>query len=233
MSFTPGPGTVRLTPSSPTGNPYVQWNTTWNNAGTTFTGIRFNVTDTASAAGSLLMDLRVGGASRLSVSKEGLSTASLGFLGNAGIWIGPSTALAGLEYYSGSIIFKSGSYYPFYLGNNFEVHLPANGLFGWTAVNNNPYGTSADLSLFRDAADTLAQRRGANAQTSRIYGTFTDVNNYRRLAIAMTNGGVASIAPQGLGTGASGNVLHISGLPTANPGPGILWNDGGTVKVGT
>lgn len=46
----------------------------WNSAGTTFTGIKFNVTDTASAAGSLLMDLQVGGSSRFSVRKDGLIT---------------------------------------------------------------------------------------------------------------------------------------------------------------
>jgi hypothetical protein len=49
----------------------------------------------------------------------------------------------------------------------------------------------------------------------------------------MSTAGVARIQPTGNGTGATGNVLHISGLPTSNPGPGILWNDAGTVKVGT
>lgn len=27
--------------------------------------------------------------------------------------------------------------------------------------------------------------------------------------------------------------LHISGLPTSNPGAGILWNNGGTIAIGT
>lgn len=44
---------------------------TWNNAGTTFTGIGLSVTDTASAAGSLLLDLQVGGASRVNINKNG------------------------------------------------------------------------------------------------------------------------------------------------------------------
>jgi hypothetical protein len=44
---------------------------TWNSGATTFTGLRFNVTDTASNAASLLMDLQVGGASRFSVRKNG------------------------------------------------------------------------------------------------------------------------------------------------------------------
>ena len=44
---------------------------TWNNAGTTFQGLFFKVTDTASAAGSLLMDLQVGAVSQINFSKAG------------------------------------------------------------------------------------------------------------------------------------------------------------------
>lgn len=53
---------------------------TWNAAGTTFAAIKMNVTDTASAAASLLLDLQVGGASKFSVRKDGLVTSSFGFL---------------------------------------------------------------------------------------------------------------------------------------------------------
>lgn len=91
-----------------------------------------------------------------------------------------------------------------------------------------------DVRFYRDAAQTLAQRNGTNAQTFRVYGTYTDASNYRRLTQTMSTGGVAQIKPEGAGTGASGNVLHISGLPTSNPGAGILWIDtDGIVKVGT
>jgi hypothetical protein len=44
---------------------------TWNDGATTFTAIKMNVTDTASNAASLLMDLQVGGASRFNVRKDG------------------------------------------------------------------------------------------------------------------------------------------------------------------
>ena len=44
---------------------------TWNAGGTTFTGIGLNVTDTASAAGSLLLDLQVSGTSQFHVTKGG------------------------------------------------------------------------------------------------------------------------------------------------------------------
>jgi len=43
----------------------------WNNATTTFTGLKLNVTDTASAADSNLLDLQVGGVSKFEVDKFG------------------------------------------------------------------------------------------------------------------------------------------------------------------
>lgn len=47
---------------------------TWNTTGTP-TGIKLNVTDTASNAASLLLDLQVGGSSKFSISKAGAVTA--------------------------------------------------------------------------------------------------------------------------------------------------------------
>lgn len=47
---------------------------TWNDAAVTFTGIKSNVTDTASNSASLLMDLRVGGNSKFTVGKGGAVT---------------------------------------------------------------------------------------------------------------------------------------------------------------
>lgn len=52
---------------------------TWNAGGTTFTAVKMNVTDTASAAGSLLMDLQRSGTSRFKAAKNGslsINTAS-------------------------------------------------------------------------------------------------------------------------------------------------------------
>lgn len=49
---------------------------TWNASGVTFTGIFANITSTASAAGSLVMDLQVGSSSVLNVGKTGVVTAA-------------------------------------------------------------------------------------------------------------------------------------------------------------
>ena len=62
---------------------------TWNAAGTTFSAIKMNVTDTASAAASLLLDLQVGSASQFRVSKGGRVTAQTLTLG-----LGGQTAVA-------------------------------------------------------------------------------------------------------------------------------------------
>jgi hypothetical protein len=79
------------------------WNftQTWNNAGVTFTGLKANITDTASNASSLLMDLQTntGGAptSRFSVSKAGLLT--VGSINGGGVFAsgtqGPTTWATG------------------------------------------------------------------------------------------------------------------------------------------
>lgn len=55
----------------------------WNTSGAP-TAILANITDTASAAGSLLVDLQTGGTSRASVRKDGLLTAASGTFTGAG-----------------------------------------------------------------------------------------------------------------------------------------------------
>jgi phage baseplate assembly protein gpV len=54
---------------------------TWNAGGVTFTAVKLNVTDTASAAASLLLDLQVGGVSKFSVRKDGtISVVAFGMI---------------------------------------------------------------------------------------------------------------------------------------------------------
>ena len=49
---------------------------TWNSAGTTFTAIKMNVTDTASAAGSRILDFQIGGVTKLHLDKSGTLVAA-------------------------------------------------------------------------------------------------------------------------------------------------------------
>jgi hypothetical protein len=150
---------------------------TWNAGGTTFTAIKMNVTDTASAAGSLLMDLQVGGVSRFSVRKDNLVTSA------------------------GSIFFASelqGGNTARIYGTTGEVRVRSAGAFQFSS-DTTGFG-SPDTILTRDAANTLAQRNGTNAQAFRVYGTFTDVSNYERAYIDFTASRLA-IGNSAAGTG--------------------------------
>ena len=195
-----------------TSDPVLDLSQSWNSSGVTFTGIKFNITDTASASGSLLMDLQVGGVSKFKVEKDG-------YVYTAGVTIS-TLPLVYDGVSSGNIWAKKG------------LHI---GGVGGGALSFSVSDVSATYrtTLQAEASNTLAQRNGVNAQVFRLYGTYTDASNYRRLTNTMSAAGVAEIKPEGAGTGATGNVLYISGLPTSNPGPGILWNNGGVVNVGT
>lgn len=65
---------------------------TWNDGAVTFTGLKLNVTDTASAAASLLADLQVGAASQWKVTKGGAWTSA----GAGTITAGGLTVTAGV-----------------------------------------------------------------------------------------------------------------------------------------
>ena len=157
---------------------------TWNASGTTFTAIKMNVTDTASAAGSLLMDLQVGGSSRFSVRKDGAtfipsgnnyntSTPNLSF-GTTG-WGMMATA------YGLSIRGANDGYLT--IAPNFTIS--STSFFGWSsAAGAESIINGADVRLFRDAANTLAQRNGVNAQAFNLYSTYTSATNFQRMSIS-------------------------------------------------
>ncbi|HVL65729.1 MAG TPA: hypothetical protein VM364_00575 [Vicinamibacterales bacterium] len=99
--------------------------------------------------------------------------------------------------------FRSGTSY-LYLGSGGATQLTlTSGSVQIASASNLSWGTpggSSDLTVVRDAADTLALRRGANAQTFRLYGTFTDASNYERLH-AGWDGDRFSVMVQQAGTG--------------------------------
>jgi len=112
-------------------------------------------------------------------------------------------------------------------------------------------GQVSDLIVQRDAANTLAQRNGTNAQESRLYATYTSSTVYERLSSKYDSGSGAFVI--GTEKGASGGSARPLGfavdgttkltitaagyiipvLPTSAAGlpTGALWNDSGTVKV--
>lgn len=77
LTFTEVVGSSALTLTGATqvaNHPVLVATQTWNNAAITFTGCLLNVTPTASAAASLLLDLQLGGVSQFNVGKAGVTT---------------------------------------------------------------------------------------------------------------------------------------------------------------
>lgn len=60
------------------------------------------------------------------------------------------------------------------------VCVAAGGSIGFTSSNLGPTSSTGDTLLFRDAAATLAQRNGTNAQLSRVYNTYTSATSFER-----------------------------------------------------
>jgi hypothetical protein len=181
-------------------SPIINAAQTWNAAAVTFTSLRLNVTDTASATGSLLMDLQVGGVSRATISKAGGLAVSPGTFQNGGFSFIGSTS---------NIFSRSTGLFSFAQANTLAVEMNYPNLIlssdyglAWasTAGATGASGTR-DLFILRDAANTLAQRNATNAQTFRWYRTFTDASNYERGAL-QTAANQVILAAETAGTGA-------------------------------
>lgn len=86
-----------------------------------------------------------------------------------------------------------------FMVSNTDFRLASDSQIGWSS-STTATSANADTIIVRDAANTLAQRNGTNAQAFRLYNTYTDASNYERLNI-----------------GWSGNILFMQ---TANAGTG-------------
>ena len=133
-----------------------------------------------------------------------------------------NTSLTGNDYFFGSNFYARST-----------VRLASGIPLGWSSSATAP-NAAADLTLFRDAANTLALRNGANAQAFNLYRTFTDASNYQRVALYGSAGGNIVLEQQVAGTGVAGDfyIGNASGSSSViiQTGAGIarwLWNSSG------
>jgi hypothetical protein len=184
---------------------------TWSTTGT-YTAAKIDVTETATAAAaSLLFDLQIGGARRLSVRKNGLTYI-------AGTLVTPN----GLSITSSE---DGGNQTASFTTDG--VRIPSQSVIGFTSASSG-FGT-LDTILLRDgAANTLALRNGAAAQTFNVYGTYSTSPSlaYSRLAIACDTSGNATLTTQSTGTAGT---VSINGVPVGL-GKGSISSN---VAVGT
>jgi hypothetical protein len=185
---------------------------TWNDAAVTFTGLKVDATDTASATNSLLLQLQTGGTDRFSVNKAGrVSALSLGRDYNSQ-WIifntpfGSATQMGGVWFMQNNIAFGVNASLG---GNSGALQLGSGQNMGWSSATN-PHTANADLRLFRDAADTLAQHRATNPQTFRIYNTYTSTTNFERGFLRWSSN-VLQIGTEKGGTGSARNLELLVG----------------------
>jgi hypothetical protein len=156
---------------SPTGT---SAGTSWSTSGT---GIGVNA---AAAFGGNLLDLQVNGSSKTAISSSG-NVAITGNLTSSATTFTVADTAGGMVIgrTSAAIAFGAtqGGNAHLYLDHNiFNIRGGSSLSFSSSSVQ--PTSLNADLSLFRDAADTLAQRRTTNAQTFRVYNTYTSSTNY-------------------------------------------------------
>jgi hypothetical protein len=176
-----------------TSNPVLSLAQTWNAGGVTFTGLLFNATDTASATASNLLELQLGGVTRLQTRKDGVLLTLGGFRTiNAEVSISTNAQLAN------------------------------NGAFSWSSTSS--ANNAGDTFIVRDAANTVALRNGANAQTFNIYRSYTDASNYSRLRMFLS-GSTWNLTAEALGTGSASALSIQSGgnLSFASAGTTEQW----------
>jgi hypothetical protein len=108
-----------------------------------------------------------------------------------------------------------------------SIRFISNGYLGWSSSNSNAE-TGADVILARDAADTLAQRRTTNAQTYRVYNTYTSSTNYERANLGW-NGNVFLVGTE---KGSAGGTARQLELQTDGTSKVAITTDG-KVGIGT
>jgi hypothetical protein len=173
--------------------PLLDLSGTWNTTGVA-RGILLNVTDTASAATSRLLDLRYQGTTSFAIGKDGS-------------WTFNSTANSGAG--SGSLTPGNTPLFNLVQSTGLRSSLSPTTLTFFTAIGNtNP------VLLTADAANTLALRNGTNAQTFRLYNTFTDASNFER-GFMRWNSNTLEIGTEAGGTGTARNLTLTSAATTA------------------
>ncbi len=168
---------------------------TWNASGTTFTGLNLALTNTASASASAYLSFALDGTQVFSIRRgESTTPATLITCGGSGLtWTARTRTGGGV-------------------GLNFQHTLGIGASLEFLATASGT--TAGDVALLRDgASDTLAQRRTTNAQTFRIYNTFTDANNHERGFLRWSSNNF-EIGSEAAGTGSSREVRIVAGTST-------------------
>lgn len=180
---------------------------TWTDGTEAMTAFDINVTDTASAAGSLLANFRLDGTSQMNLTKSGmlnLPTPGSAVIGSptGSLTIG---TVNGYVYAGNTNVFGASSYI-----SDLGIRILASSSFAFSS-DATSYG-AADVHLRRDAASQLAVRNGTTAQSLAVYTTESaSLSNYERLRLYGTAASAFTIASEAAGTGTARGIRFIGG----------------------
>ena len=130
---------------------------TWNAAGVTFTALKLDVTSTASAAASLLIDLQVATASKFSVTKAGALTAASTITSTSGLFGSPT--YNEINAAAGTAVLLSVAGVRYGVVDSLGMHVGSGDFFGFTS-GTDPIGTTNDTALGRNAAGVVEVNSG-------------------------------------------------------------------------
>lgn len=218
---------------------------TWNSGGTTFSAVKMNVTDSASASGSKLIDLQVGAAEKFAVTKTGLTrTAGAVNITDAtatALTVGPNgttnpalavdasaaTAATGLKVTaaaeaSGAALSVVSS------GTNENLTIDAKGS-GTVTINGTATGA---IALSRNTAVTGTLAASGNFAINTDKFTVAAASGNTAIAGDTTIGGSLSVADEltiDAGENEDGPVVITGEIATAGTDAGAAGHTGGAV----
>lgn len=166
---------------------------TWNTTGVPAL-LTLSATNTASSNDSTYLKCLIGGSHAFAIERSGAPTEVCHLAGGSrGLTIGN---IGGAS---------SGNRFLSMRWQQNLIGLPLNAIFTW---GSDVYNINYDLAMLRDAADTLALRRGVNAQAFRVYNTYTDASNYERGIIGWSSN-ILNIGVDVAGTGSANRGIKI------------------------
>jgi hypothetical protein len=181
---------------------------TWNNSSTTYQGLLVNTTNTASHAGSMLADFRVGGVSRASIDANGTIYSSP-VDGSRTFFQLSDNYGAGYIYGGAQFAFQPAA------AAGIQFYMVYSGQF-WAGQSLTVGGaqSSPNASLFAASANILEQYNGTSSQEQRLYGSRVSSTNYERFVIRTGSTGTNTILATEKGSGggaACGMSLRVNG----------------------
>ena len=213
-TFTPTAGTLTLTPTGSCTTVQLELGSVFSGY-TATTGTAITTTNNISVpSGSVTVGNQIGVG--ISATPAYLSIYSI--TGNTtGIGIATSQIL---NYVSGT------SYLDISAANGYK--LSSSIPFSWSSNANSNAG-SPDLSLYRDSANTLAQRNSTNAQTFRLYNTYTSSTSFENLQLDWTS--TSNVATIGTQVGSGGGTARPLAFSTNATERMRIFTSGG-VSIG-